>query len=167
MRYLYLILIFFIASLLWLLLNFYDNGWQFLQPFLIAVLLVYFNFGKEWIYYIFAMLAGFFVDSFTGIFGLHAVIYVIIVFILKGFQITILTSKNILAIILLTLFSFILFWLLFWAGDLIFNWNIYTFDNTLIIAILKMMAINIFLVLFIHLIYYNFWVKKHEHQQSF
>ena len=167
MRYLYLILIFFIASFLFLLLNFYDNGWQFLQPFLIAVLLVYFNINKEWIHYTFATIAGFFVDSFTGIFGLHTVIFILIIFLLKNFQVTILSSKSILAIVLLTIFSFILFWLLFWLSDLIFNWDIYTLDNTLIIPILKMMAINIFLVTFLHLIYYNFWVKKHGQKQPF
>lgn len=167
MRYLYLILIFWLASSLFLLLNFYDNGWQLLQPFLVAVLLVYFNFSQEWVHYMFAMIAGFFVDSFTGIFGLHAALFVIIIFILKGFQMTILSSKNILAIILLTLFSFILFWLLFWISNLMFNWEFYIFNNTLIIPILKMMLVNIFLVLFLHLIYYNFWVKKHDQKQSF
>jgi cell shape-determining protein MreD len=167
MRYLYFILIFFIASFLFQLLNFYDNGWQFLQPFLIATLLVYFNSSKEWLHYMFAMLAGFFVDSFTGIFGLHAVIFVLIIFILKTFQVTILTSKNILAIIILTLFSFLLFWLLFWFSDFVFNWDIYTFQNTMIRPILKMMSINIFLVIFLHLIYYNFWLKGHDKKQSF
>ena len=167
MRYLYFILIFLISSFLFLFLNFYDNGWQLLQPFLVALLLIYFNSEKEWVYYTFALLAGFFIDSFTGIFGLHAVIFVIIVFVLKSLQVTILSSKNILSIILLTLFSFVVFWLLFWASDLIFNWNLYTFDNNLLKPILKMTGINIFLVIFLHLIYYNFWLKGHDQKQSF
>lgn len=154
------------ASFLFLFLNLYNNGWQLLQPFLVAMLLVYFNYNKEWVHYVFATLAGFFVDSFTGVFGLHAMIFVIIIFILSGLQATILTSKNILAIMLLTLFSFILFWLLFWASDLIFNLDIYTFDNTLIIPTAKMAGIDILLFIFLHLIYYNFWLKKHE-KQSF
>ena len=68
MRYLYFILIFLISSFLFLFLNFYDNGWQLLQPFLVALLLIYFNSEQEWLYYTFALLAGFFVDSFTGAF---------------------------------------------------------------------------------------------------
>jgi len=167
MKYLYLILIFFVASFLFLFLNFYDNGWQFLQPFLVATLLVYFNIEQEWLHYIFAMVAGFFVDSFTSIFGLHAFIFISIVFILKSFQVTILTSKNILAIILLTLFSFILYWLLFWLSDSIFNWELYTFSNTMFMPVLKMFGVNIFLVIFLHLIYYNFWLKHHDKKQSF
>jgi len=166
MRYLYLALIFLIASFCWLILNFYDNGWQFLQPFLVATLLVYFNYERPWLHYMFAMLAGFFVDSFTGIFGLHAVIFVIIIFLLKSLQTTILTSKNILAILLLTLFSFIIFWLLFWLSDFIFNFEIYIFDTTLLKAILKMIGVDLLLVILLHLIYYNFWLKKHE-KQSF
>jgi rod shape-determining protein MreD len=167
MRYLYLILIFFIAAFLYLLLNFYDNGWQFLQPFLVALLLLYFNLDREWLYYLFALLAGFFVDSFTGIFGLHAIIFVIIIFLLKSLQLTILSSKNILAILLLTLFSFVLYWLLFWVADFMFNWDLYTFDKLLLPQIFKMMAINIFLVIFFHLIYYNFFLKSNDKKQSF
>lgn len=167
MKYVYLILIYLIAVFLFFLLNFYDNGWQFLQPFLVAVLLVYFNSSKSWLHYLFAMLAGFFVDSFTGIFGLHTIIFVLIIFLLQGLQVTILTSKNILAIILLTIFSFLLFWVLFWAADFIFNWDVYVFDKTQIRPILKMTGINIFLVIFLHLIYYNFWLRHHDKKQSF
>lgn len=167
MRYLYLILIFLISSFLFLFLNFYNNGWQLLQPFLVATLLVYFNIQKEWLYYIFAMLAGFFVDSFTGVFGLHAIIFVGIIFILSSLQATILTSKNILAIILLTLFSYIIFWFLFWLIDLVFNLDLYTFDKNLIIPIIKMSGLDILFFIFLHLIYYNFWLKKHDQKQSF
>jgi len=167
MKYLNLILIFFIAAFLFLILNFYNNGWQFLQPFLVATLLVYFNSDKEWMHYLFAMFAGFFVDSFTGIFGLHAVIYVFIIFLLNNLQFTILTSKNILSIILLTLFSFIIFWLLFWVSNFIFNWDLYILNNTLVTPILKMIGVNVLLVVFLHLIYYNFWLKHHEQKQSF
>lgn len=167
MRYFYLLLLYLISASVFFLLNFYDNGWQFLQPFLVVVLLIYFNLHHSWLQYLFAILAGFFMDSFTGIFGLHAVIFVVIIFLLQTLQMTILTSRNILSIIILTIFSFLIFWFLFWMADFIFNWEIYDFDKTQIKPILKMMSINIFLVLFFHLIYYNFWFKHHDEKQSF
>jgi len=166
MRYLYLILIYFLAAFLFLFLNFYDNGWQFLQPFLVASLLVYFNTTKIWQYYLFAMLSGFFVDSFTGIFGLHAILFVLIIFILQSLQVTIFTHKNILSVILLTIFSFILFWLLFWFSDFIFNWDLYTFNTAYFSPIFKMLAVDILVVIVLHLIYYNFFLRAHE-KQSF
>ncbi|MCD4760839.1 hypothetical protein K8R42_03000 [bacterium] len=167
MKYLFLILIFLLATYFFTLTNFYDNGWQYLQPFLVATLLVYYNSNNKWIYYTFAALAGLFVDSFSGVFGLHAIIFLFIIFFLKSLQLTILTSKNILTIILLTILALLIFWLAFWAANLIFSWGLYTFRWSLIINIAKMLVVDIFLVIFFHLLYFNLWAKKYDEKQSF
>ena len=167
MRYLFLILIFFIAAYIFTLINFYDNGWQYLQPFLVATLLVYFNTEEPWLYYGFAAVAGIFVDSFTGIFGLHAIIFLFIIFILKTLQLTILTSKNILSILLLAILSFVIFWLAFWAVNIIFDWQLYIFNLETLLNILKMLVINIIILIFLHLLFFNLWSKKHASKQSF
>lgn len=162
MRYLSLILLFLIAGYSFILLNFYDNGWQYLQPFLVATLLVYFNNDNPWVYYVFATVAGLFVDSFTGVFGLHAIIFLIIILILKSTQLTILTSKNILSILILTISSFIIFWLLFWSFNFIFDWQLYIFSVAILMAISKIIWINILIVIVFHLLLFNLWGKKHE-----
>lgn len=167
MRYLYLLLIYFISAILFFIFNFYDDGWQFLQPFLVAILLIYFNFNNSWVHYIFALLAGFFVDSFTGVFGLHAIIFITIIFLLKNLQLTFFTSKNFLSVVLLAAFSFILYWLFFWLNDFIFNLDIYTFDGHQFLDILKTTAVNFVTILILHLIYYNFFLRHHEQKQSF
>lgn len=150
-----------------MLLNFYDNGWQFLQPFLVSTLLVYFNQNNPWIYYSYALLAGLFVDAFTGVFGLHTIIFILIIFILSILQLTVFTSKNILTVILLSLFSFVLFWMFFMLANFVFPWNLYIIDFDLMLKIAKMMAINLFLLTLFHLLYYNLWAKHHDKKQSF
>lgn len=162
MKYLFLILLYLIAGYSFTLLNFYDNGWQYLQPFLVAVLLVYFNNDNSWIYFAFATAAGLFVDAFTGIFGLHAIIFLLIVLTLKIMQLTILTSKNILSILLLTIWSFIMFWALFWLLNVIFDWHLYSLSLATMLAIGKIVTINVLLVIVLHLILFNFWIKQHE-----
>jgi len=164
MRYLFLILTFLSAVYFFTVLNFYDNGWQYVQPFLIVSLLVYYNIDNQWLYYSFAFLAGLFVDSFTGVFGLHAIIFLIIIFIIRSLQLTILTSKNILAIIILTILAFLLFWLLFYLANFLFSWEMYTFQQSNLMPMFKMFLINIATVIFFHLLYFNLYAKKHERQ---
>lgn len=167
MKYLSLILLFFIAGFLFILVNFYNNGWQFLQPFLVAVLLVYFNDENPWDYYTFAVVSGLFVDAFTGVFGLHAILFIIIILILRSMQLTILTSRNILSILILTILSFVLFWLLFWGLNFIFDWQLYSFSWSIILSISKVAWVNILAVILFHLLLFNLWGKKHEQRQSF
>jgi len=157
-------LIFLVAVYFFTVLNFYDNGWQYVQPFLIVTLLAYYNTEERWVYYGFAFLAGLFVDSFTGVFGLHTIIFLIIIFILRSLQLTILTSKNILTIILLTILAFVIFWLLFYLANFMFSWELYTFQKQMFMPMLKMFLVNIGVVIFLHLLYFNLHTKKHERQ---
>jgi cell shape-determining protein MreD len=164
MKYLFLILIFLVAVYFFTVLNFYDNGWQYVQPFLVATLLVYYNISNHWIYYAFAFLAGLFVDSFTGVFGLHTIIFLFIIFILRSLQLTLLTSKNILTIILLTILAFVIFWLLFYSANFMFSWEMYTWQQSMLLPIFKMFIVNITAVIFFHLLYFNLHTKKYERQ---
>ena len=164
MRYVALILIFLIAVYFFTVLNFYDNGWQYVQPFLIVTLLVYYNIDNHWLYYTFAFIAGLFLDSFTGVFGLHTIIFLTIILLLRSLQLTLLTSKNILTIILLTILAFVVFWLFFYSANFIFNWEIYTFQQAMLLPMFKMFLVNIATVIFFHLLYFNFHTKKHERQ---
>ncbi len=163
MKYLSLILIFLVSVYVWLMLNFYTNDWHYIQPFLIAVLLVYYNIEDQRLYYTFATVAGLFISSFSGAFGLHAIIFIVLIFILKTLQTTLLTSKNILTILLLTTLSFLLFWFFYYFFNLIFDWNLYSF-STQWILIGKAIIINILVTIFLHVVYYNLVVKKHERQ---
>jgi cell shape-determining protein MreD len=138
-----------------------------LQPFLVATLLVYFNNENPWIYFAFAGLAGLFVDSFTGVFGLHAILFIFIVLLLKSAQLTFLTSRNILSIFVLTISSFIFYWLLFWLLNFIFDWQLYYFSWQTILAIAKVTWLNMLILWVAHVLIYNIWTKNHEQKQSF
>lgn len=164
MKYAIITLLFLVAVYFFTVLNYVDNGWQFVQPFLIVLLLLYLNLKDIWLVYIFAFVAGIFVDSFTGIFGLHTIIFLSIVFILRILQYTIFHHRNILSVLTLTIFSFVFFWLLFWLLNLIFNWQLYTFTNVIFWDILKTTLVNIVVVIFFHVLYYNIYLKKHERQ---
>ncbi|PLX25569.1 hypothetical protein C0580_02155 [Candidatus Parcubacteria bacterium] len=161
MRYIVMILMYLIATYSFLTLGFVNNGWQFVQPFLIITLLVYFNIENNWVYYIFAAICGLTVDVFSGVFGLHAIIFLTIIFILKNLQLSLLTSKNILTILLLTFLSWIMFWLMFWLINLIPSWELYTFSLIPWMYLLRGAAVNIFVVIFIHTLFYNFYLKRH------
>ena len=162
MKYLFIILFFLIAIYAFTLLNFYSDHWLYVQPMLIAVLLVYYNISQSWLYYSFASLAGLFVDSLNGIFGLQAIIFVIIIFILRSLQLTLFTSKNILTIILLTILAFIIFWLLLWSTSFIFNFQLYFLTKAIFIMILRGLVVNTFMTIFLHILFFNFWLKKQE-----
>ncbi|MDP2812716.1 MAG: hypothetical protein Q8O32_03415 [bacterium] len=164
MKYLSIIFIFLISAFLSAILNFYGNGWQYLQPFLIAVLLIYFNVDKIWLYYSFAFISGLFIDSFSGVFGLQTFIFLFIIWLLKNLQLTIFTSKNIVTIIVLSLFAFLFFWASFYLANFLADWELYVFNIKIIWQILKMMGLNMLIFISAHLLYYNLWLKKHERQ---
>jgi len=164
MKYLSIIFIFLISAFLSAILNFYGNGWQYLQPFLIAVLLIYFNVDNIWIYYIFAFVSGLFIDSFSSVFGLQTFIFLFIIWILKNLQLTIFTSKNILTIILLSLFAFLFFYFGVWLISWLSTWELYVFDIPKLWPILKMTGLSMLTFISAHLLYYNLWLKKHERQ---
>ncbi len=159
MKYLIAILLFIISAYLFVLLNINFN--LFIQPFLIALLLLYFNSYDYILNYSFALLSGLFIDSITTVFGLHTIIFLAIIFIISSLQLNIFRSKDILSVILLTLFSFIIFWLLFISFNFIFNLELYTFNNIFLLIVLKSIVLNIILVILSHLLFFNFWFKKH------
>ena len=164
MKYLTAILLFLLAIYFYTIGIFHANGWQFWQPFLVIVLLFYFNNQDVWLNYILAMVAGFYLDSLTGVFGLYAILYVFIIFILRWLQLTRLSSRNILTILLLAFLANFIFWSGFWLLNLIFSWSRYIFSWELLWQIGKGVLVNIFIVIFFHVLYYNFWVKHHARQ---
>lgn len=166
MRFIVAIILFLSATYIHLLVNFYGNGWQYVQPFLIALLLLYFNIKEQWLVYLFAFLAGLLIDSTSALFGFHTIAYLSIIFILRNLQLTTFTSRNILTVLLLTFWSFIFYWLLVWLGHVIFGISSYYFSSTQIWPILKIVFLNLFVMIFLHVWHYNFWVKRHE-KQSF
>ncbi len=161
MRYIVIILMYLLATYSFLTLGFINNGWQYVQPFLIASLLVYFNVENDWLYYSFAVICGLTADALSGVFGLHAIIYLTIIFILKNLQLTLLTSKNILTIVLLTLLSGIIFWLMFWGVNFISGWDLYKFNDLPWRQLLRGMGVNSFIVILVHLLYFNFYLRRH------
>ncbi len=167
MKYPYLMLIFLVSAYFFTVLNFYDNNLQWLGPFLMSTLLVYFNNDNPWVYYGFATLAGLFMDSFTGIFGLYTIIFLVIIFLLRTLQLTVFTSKNILTIILLTSLAWFIFWLAFWLVNSIAGWQFYDFTWSMLVPIFKMTVLSIVLIIFFHLLHFNIWVKRHGQRQSF
>lgn len=169
MKYLAAIFLFIFSIFLGSIFNFNNTGWQLLQPFLVTALLIYFNNDNQWLIFGYAALSGLYVDSLTGIFGFHAIVFITIIFLLSIFQSTILTSKNILTVILLSAFSFVFYWFIFWFYNFIFNIGLYVFNRSIFIFILRTFFVNILSVIFWHLLYYNLWQKKRNYgeKQSF
>lgn len=166
MKYIISVILFLISLYFHLVLNFYGNGWQYLQPFLISLLLIYFNTSDLWLAYAFAFLAGILLDSISALFGFHTIVFISIIFILKNLQLSTFTSKNIFTVLWLTVLSFIFYWLVVFLGHSVFDISTYYIDNHQIKAILRGLSINVVLVIFMHVWHFNFWVKKHE-KQSF
>ncbi len=164
MRYLIVLLFWLLAVYTFSLLNFHQSGWQYVQPFLILILLTYFNTEDYWLYYSLAAVSGLYLDALSGIFGVYSIIFLLIIFILKILQSTWLTSKNFLAIIILTLLSFVLFWFFFWLFNLMFDWQIYIFNKQAWWLIFKNFILFFSITLITHLLIYNFWVKAHARQ---
>ncbi len=159
MKYLSFILLFIISAYLFILLNINFN--LFIQPFLIALLLLYFNNNDYILNYSFALLSGLFIDSITPVFGLHTILFLIIVFIITSLQLNIFRSKDILSVILLTVFSFIIFWLLFILINILFSFELYSFSTLFISTVLKSIVLNSILVILFHLLFFNLWFKRY------
>ena len=164
MKYLVSALLYLLAAFTYFLLSFYGQGWQLIQPFLLILLLFYFNSKNPWFYYIFALLCGLFMDSFSSVFGLHSLIFLFIIFLLRNLQLSFFTSKNIFTVILLSIFAFIIFYTSFWLANLMLAWNLYSFSWPLLVQITKMSGLSIFILIVLHILYFNFWVKKNEEQ---
>jgi cell shape-determining protein MreD len=164
MRYLLSIFFWLVAIYIFSLLNLYQSGWQYVQPFLIVILLTYFNSEDHWLYYSLSILSGLYIDSLNGIFGVYSIIFLLILFILKILQNTWLTSKNFLSIVILTILAFVLFWFFFWLINSIFDWQIYIFNQQAWWLIFKNFILFFCTTLIIHLLIYNFWVRRHERQ---
>lgn len=168
MKYAILTLLYLMSAYSFFVLNFYNDGWQYTQVFLVTILLVYFNTKNEWLYYLYAFLAGLLVDSFTGIFAVYTLSFISIIFILRTLQLSILTSKNILSIAILIILAFILNGLFFWLINFLLMSDFYIINQQPIYKIFKAGLLNFFVVIFLHLLYFNIWLKKRDYEgQSF
>jgi hypothetical protein len=166
MKYITSLVLFLISLYFHLVLNFYGNGWQYIQPFLISLLLIYFNIPDLWLAYVFAFGAGIMLDSTSALFGFHTISFISIIFILKNLQLTTFTSKNIFTVLWLSIFSFVFYWLLVFLGHSVFEISTYYIESYQLKSIFKGVMINMALLIFMHVWHFNFWVKKHE-KQSF
>lgn len=164
MRYLGLLFLYLVGVYFSLSLHFFAHPWHYVQPMLVSVLLVYFNMSHSWWPYIYAMLAGFFVDSLNAVFGLQAAIFISIIFFLRTLQYSVITFRNILSVIILSIFSLLMYWLLFYIFDLIGEWSFYGWDQWPWLEWLRGLGLNFALVIILHLLYYNLWVRRHERQ---
>ncbi|MDD5749841.1 MAG: hypothetical protein PHO91_03615 [Patescibacteria group bacterium] len=164
MRYFAAVLLFLLAAYFYFYFGFYGSNWILLQPFLLALLLLYFNSNSPWFYYSFALLAGLFVDSFSGIFGLHSFTFIFIIFILKNLQLSIFTSRNILTVVVLSIFAFVIFYFCVYLIHFIFVGDFYVFSGRLFGQLAKMAGWGILIVAILHILHFNFWVKKNEEQ---
>lgn len=162
MKYIFLVLFFLIAVYFFLTLNFFDNHWHYIQPLLIAVLLVYFNTANPWLYYTFALVAGFFIDAFSPVFGLQATLFITIIFILNILRQSVFTSRHMSSIIVLTASAFIFFGFLFYLINFIFHSSYYHWSQLSIPYWALAMLFNILAVSFGHILYFNLWLKKNE-----
>lgn len=166
MRYVASLVLFLLSLYFHIIFNFYGGTWQYIQPFLISLLLLYFNIKELWLAYAYAFLAGLVIDSMSAIFGFHAIVFISIIFILKNLQLSTFTSKNIFTVLWLSFFSFVFYWLLVFVGHNIFELASYFVDSSQITSILKGVIFNVLTLIFFHVWHFNFWVKKHE-KQSF
>lgn len=162
MKYLMSLLLLIVALYFHTLGIFYNNIWQYTQPFLLVLLLFYFNCQDVRIAYLLAFVAGLYLDSLSAIFGLYTFLFIFIIFILRSLQLTWLTSKNIFTILSLAFLAYFIFWLAFWFLNFIFAWQIYFFSWSILLQISKASLISILILIFLHVFYYNVWLKKNE-----
>ena len=160
MKYLNIIILFLVAALIQLLFN--ANQCHWLQPFLIALIFLYYTEDNPWVYYSFAALAGLFLDSFSASFGLYTLTFLLVIAVVSGLQLTTFTSKNTGTIILLTIIGFAIFWLIIWLLQFAFMEGLYSFPMIEIWQIIKFYFINVFITIFIYILYFNLWLKRHE-----
>jgi hypothetical protein len=160
MKYVGVILIFILAHSVYSLLNFHP--WHLLQPFLIALIFLYFVIDNTWLHYAFALVAGLTMDSFGAAFGLYTISFLTIVFLLRGLQLSIFSSKNTGTIISLALIACLSFWLIIGLVYFIFSWSLYNLALSDFLAIIGFSLINALLVIFLYVLYFNLWLKRHE-----
>jgi cell shape-determining protein MreD len=134
---------------------FYNNIWQYTQPFLLVLLLFYFNCQDVRIAYLLAFVAGLYLDSLSAIFGLYTFLFIFIIFILRSLQLTWLTSKNIFTILSLAFLAYFIFWLAFWFLNFIFAWQIYFFSWSILLQISKASLISILILKGLSLIFFK------------
>ena len=154
MKYLFSILLFLLSIIIFFIFNL--KGIIIWQSFLIFSVLLCLIINDYKVYYFFSIISGLFIDSFTEIFGLHTIIFLLIIFILDILKNELLSFKNILSILLLIFVSFFLYYLFIYLfyliiGDIEYFYNIYS-----IFFIIKSLFINISLTIIFYLIYFNF-----------
>lgn len=160
MKYLNIILLFIVANFCFAWLNVNPAHW--IQPFLIAAIFLYFAETNPWIHYSFAFVAGLIVDSFSASFGLHAISYILVLFLLNNLQLFIFTSKNTGTILMLTMIGVVAFWGFVWFLNFIFSWSNYHFSLIDWLQILKYYLFDVLTVVLMYIIYFNLNLKKHE-----
>ena len=160
MKYIGIILIFILAHSAYSLLNMHP--WHLLQPFLIALVFLYFVVDNSWLHYIFAMMAGLTVDSFSATFGLYTISFLTVVFLMRSLQLSVFSSKNTGTIISLAIIACLSFWLIAGLVYLIFHWSLHTLILVDILAIIGFSLINAISVIFLYILYFNIWLRRHE-----
>ncbi|KKP91256.1 MAG: hypothetical protein UR94_C0017G0007 [Parcubacteria group bacterium GW2011_GWA2_36_10] len=165
MKYLALLIFFILTHTVYSLVDL--GSWSLLEPFLIMLILVYYIFENPWIYYPLALGAGLLVDGFSASFGLHTFSFLLVLFSLSTLQLTIFTSKNTGTIIFLTWLGCIIFWLSLWLLYYLSHWSIYILSWPTIWQIIKMIFIDTGIIVFVYILYFNLWLKKHHEKRSF
>lgn len=158
MKYIVLLLIFFVTYTIYAFLDF--TTWHWLNPFLLSLIFLYYATSEPWIYYAAALIFGFSLDAFSATFGLHTLSFLLMIFMISNLQLTIFTSKNTGTIIFLTFLANVLFWLIFYLIYFISSWQVYIFDLHTFLQLVKFIFIDTFLVFILYILYFNFWLKK-------
>jgi len=166
MKYALLGLLYTLGVYFYTLFNFAAHGWQYFLVFFVLILLVYFNNQNPTVNYVFAGCCGLYQDSLSVYFGVYTFIFITIVFLMSVLQSTVLTHRNFLSVVTLTVTAFIFYWLFFWLINFVFDRSVYLFSEQSWGDILKYGFMSIFAILLIHLLYFNLWSKKREKIQS-
>ncbi len=160
MKYLGILLLLVAANFIFSWFNVLPLHW--IQPWLIAVLFIYFIDDEPWIYYGFAFLAGLLVDAFSASFGLHALSYILVLLLINNLQLYVFTSQNTGTIIVLTMIGILAYWLFIWLLNFIFPWSNYIFYWQDWVQILKYYLVDVLAVVVLYILYFNFKLKHHE-----
>ena len=154
MKYLISLFLFFLALAIFFIFN--TKGIIIWQTFLIFSLLIFLIIDDYKITYTFAIFSGLFLDSFTAIFGLHALIFLLIIFIVSILKKEILGIKNILTILLLIFISFFLYYLFTYLFYFLNGNTEYFYYTYNLIIIISSLLINTLITIVLYLIHYNF-----------
>jgi len=153
MKYLISIFLFLLSTIIFFIFNI--KGIVFWEGYLISSTLLFLITKDSRLYYSFGAISGLFIDSFTAIFGLHAIVFIIILFILNILKNQILGAKNILTILLLISISFILYYFFTFLYYIIFS-NLDFFKNIYdMFYIIKSVMINTLITIVLYLLHYN------------